>query len=138
MRDPNKPLLAPGLVSGKVQVSNGTNGHDDNDHYRSTALKSSDFNRINSNNIMSSTTTTYEENKYSTSYTNNNNTLNDLYSKPNRNYAAPSNKVAPTPPPKPIPIEREAPKKDLGPATLASSLRDPNKSFKMEPAKDFG
>ncbi len=45
--------MAPGLVSGKVQFSS-SNGHDSS-KYESSALKSTDFNAINSR---------YEEHSY--------------------------------------------------------------------------
>lgn len=57
VKDPNMPLMAPGLVTGKVQVTNGnsngfgTNGHEESDFSRTIALKSEDFNKLRSGHI---------------------------------------------------------------------------------------
>ena len=49
MKNPNAPLMAPDLVSGRVQVANGHDTVDNNGgDYNSSALKSSDFKSINS------------------------------------------------------------------------------------------
>ena len=51
MKNPNAPLMAPDLVSGRVQVANGHDTVDNNgggDYNSSAALKSSDFKSINS------------------------------------------------------------------------------------------
>ena len=51
VKDPNAPLLAPGLVTGKVQVTNGHSAEDENLEFsRSTNLTSSDFKRVEENN----------------------------------------------------------------------------------------
>ena len=57
MKNPNAPLMAPDLVSGRVQVANGHDTVDNNGggDYNSSALKSSDFKSINSRDHSHST-----------------------------------------------------------------------------------
>ena len=57
MKNPNAPLMAPDLVSGRVQVANGHDTVDNNGggDYNSSALKSSDFKSINSRDHSYST-----------------------------------------------------------------------------------
>ena len=56
MKNPNAPLMAPDLVSGKVQVTNGHDTVDGSNYNSSAALKSSDFKSINSSFLEESTT----------------------------------------------------------------------------------
>ncbi len=135
MRDPNKPLLAPGLVSGKVTAAhhNGEggggggyyNGHHHGDSNGHVLKTSSDFNRISSGGNF------VEDFRKTTDH---------VYSSSNLKSGAGKRKgggkVPPAVAPKPIMRESEV---DARPALLASSLRDERRSsYKLEPAKEFG
>ncbi len=124
------------MVSGKVTASatnGGENGHHDSSHYNGRSngyLKSSsDFNKVSS--LLEETTVTDYNAKV----------RSDVYSESNdlRSLTRRSKKKSPpavAPKPQSGIIHRGS---DLGPAVLASSLRDDSRrSFKAEPSKEFG
>ena len=99
-----------------------SNGHDT---YSSSALKSSDFNKLSSRVEE----TDFSSSSYTVSQS------RDLYSDIKDSHYKSS---------KPVNVRRESKfgtksnESDLGSAKLATSLRDDSKSFKMDAAKDFG
>ena len=118
------PLMAPGLVSGKVQVTNGfSNGNDTNGHHdynRTTALKSADFNKLNSGHIKEFTSSYSNKSKeiYNNTINNNNNIINTSSNTTYGSKTIPIERVTKTPP-----STLPKPKKDESPARLATSLR---------------
>ena len=134
VQDPDKPLLAPQLVTGKIDLSNGhhhNNSSSNNNsngfkEYETTALRSDDFNSINSR---------FEERSYNILAMSNNN------SSSNSNILGRKTpvKTPPAPPPKPTNNSSNSSYNNNKPALLVSSLRDETKSkFRMEPSKEFG
>lgn len=126
MKDPNKPLLAPGLVSGKIHVPNGSNGfHSETNgrDYHSTALRSSDFNKVD---------TRIEESFYDSSDVIARNRTNDIYTASRKaSYAGAAQ-------PSQFKAKKfETANENLPPPTLATSLK-PTNTHKMEPTRDFG
>ncbi|XP_059081072.1 uncharacterized protein LOC131878933 [Tigriopus californicus] len=126
VKDPNKPLLAPGLVSGKIHVPNGANGfHSETNgrEYHSTALRSSDFNKVD---------TRIEESYYDSSDVIARNRTNDIYTASRKaSYAGAAQ------PSQLKPQKFETANENLPPPTLATSLKSTN-THKMEPTRDFG
>ena len=122
MKDPNTPLMAPGLLTGKIKASDldhnkniRSNGYDEVD--TRTQLHSKDFSKIDSTYLDDySNSAGFALKTTEITTTKKESTIKNTYVKPSK---------------------PKAPVVDEGPAVKAS-IADKKSVVKMEPVKDFG